>query len=367
MAYRQPIYERLAGNDIRLTVLFGKSNISPEAKNTRAQYWRLSNLNLAFSLGSKGYSIPLYPQVFFHIVKGRPDVVLLEGETNVFNNMLAIPAARLVGAKIIWWGAGRRKGAKPNVLRRMMDPIINQMMRHCDACIAYSTLAHDYMTSVGVDPKIIHIAFNTVDTEKVKIKIEENKGQVPAIMEELGLQNSVVLIFVGVLERRKRVEDLLECFAILRREIQNLRLLIVGDGPHRSSLEQLARQFALEGVCFTGRKVDDLSVYLLASDVFVLPSEGGLGLVEAMAHGLPVVATSADGTELDLVRNGENGYIVPEGDIRAMADAIRKILNTSDRKEKFPRAAKIMVEGPFSATSFVDTIKETILEVMGKD
>ena len=66
-----------------------------------------------------------------------------------------------------------------------------------------------------------------------------------------------------------------------------------------------------QAITLTGKVIDGVSAYFLLGDIFVLPHFGGLSISEAMAHGLPVIATVADGCELDLIEPGGNGFLVP--------------------------------------------------------
>ncbi|WP_214083852.1 glycosyltransferase [Methanoculleus sp.] len=123
------------------------------------------------------------------------------------------------------------------------------------------------------------------------------------------------VVFTGRLIREKNVDVLLRALVPVRKEIPDLRALVVGDGPERPALERLARDLGLAGaVTFTGFLPDHDSVVaaMKASRVFVLPStrEGfGIAALEAMACGLPVVTTDHPGNAAgDLVQEGVNGY-----------------------------------------------------------
>nr|WP_214041242.1 glycosyltransferase family 4 protein [Methanoculleus sp.] len=123
------------------------------------------------------------------------------------------------------------------------------------------------------------------------------------------------VIFTGRLIREKNVDLLLRALVPVRKEVPDLRALVVGDGPERPALERLAHDLGLAGaVTFTGFLPDHDSVVaaMKASRVFVLPStrEGfGIAALEAMACGLPVVTTDHPGNAAgDLVQEGVNGY-----------------------------------------------------------
>lgn len=140
------------------------------------------------------------------------------------------------------------------------------------------------------------------------------------------------LLTVGRLNPQKGMDVLLRAFAQLRTQVQKkLQLWVVGDGPLKSSLEELARTLKIDqDVFFFGwRDQKELASFYASADVFVLSShyEGMPNVVlEAMASGLPIVATDVSGTG-EIVSHGENGYLVKPGDADDLAFFLKKILS----------------------------------------
>ena len=126
----------------------------------------------------------------------------------------------------------------------------------------------------------------------------------------------------------KRVLDVVKVFNKVL-ETRDCRLLLVGDGPDRTASEKLCREFGIEHkVVFLG-KVKNPIEPLMISDLFILPSEAesfGLAALEAMAAGVPVIATNAGGLP-ELVENGISGLLCDVGDIDSMASSVLKILS----------------------------------------
>jgi glycosyltransferase involved in cell wall biosynthesis len=138
-----------------------------------------------------------------------------------------------------------------------------------------------------------------------------------------------VILFVGRLQARKRLDSLLRACA----EIKNVRLVIIGDGPERESLETLAQEI-YPGAEFIGAKHGvELKPYFEEADLFVLPGTGGLAVQEAMSYGLPVIVAQGDGTQDDLVRK-ENGWQIPPDDFDALSFAIKDALSDAARLRK---------------------------------
>ncbi len=141
-------------------------------------------------------------------------------------------------------------------------------------------------------------------------------------------------------------------------ELPGIQVVIAGKGPQRDGLERRAQELGLsERVDFLGHR-DDVPELLACSDVVVLPSlnEGlPLAALEAMAAEKPIVATSVGGTD-ETVIDGQSGLLVAPGDSRALATAIRRLLDDPSGAAALARAARSRVEQSFSCTTMVDRV-----------
>lgn len=188
-----------------------------------------------------------------------------------------------------------------------------ELQRAVDAAAAIvcvsNRLAADVVGRLRADPAKIAVVPNTYDTERFR-EVQRNRG------------DGVRFISVGRLVPEKGHDVLLEAFARVTAEIPGARLTIVGDGVRRAALESQAASLGVAAsVRFTGALAGDaLAAELASADVFVLPSrsEGfGVVVVEALATGMPVVATRCGGPE-DIVTS-DSGILVDVGDPEALA------------------------------------------------
>ncbi|MGH3443220.1 MAG: glycosyltransferase, partial [Nitriliruptorales bacterium] len=136
--------------------------------------------------------------------------------------------------------------------------------------------------------------------------------------------------FVGRLERRKGLEQLVRAFVRVKRHRPTVRLLVVGDGPERARCQQLLTARLRADVLFLGRvDEEDLPRFHASADLYVAPNLGGesfgIVLLEAMAAGLPVVASDIPGFR-SVIRDGVEGRLVPPGNVAALAEAIDALL-----------------------------------------
>lgn len=163
-----------------------------------------------------------------------------------------------------------------------------------------------------------------------------------ALRQEQGWQDETVLISVGRLAPEKNWDTLLQAFAQVYRESPELRLVLIGDGPAKDSLQLLASELGIaERVTFTGAlPFEEVPRYLKAADAFSFASiteTQGLVTIEAMAAGLPVVAVDGSGTR-DIVEHGKQGFLV-ENDPNALAKGIKKLLSDPGRIKRFSNNA----------------------------
>lgn len=135
------------------------------------------------------------------------------------------------------------------------------------------------------------------------------------------------VIFVGRLIERKRVDLVLSAVDRVRERIGRCRLLIVGDGPMRGVLERVAASLPPGEVTFQGF-THDVVAQLRRAPVLLMASESEgfpFAIVEGMCCGLIPVCTAV-GTIPDLIRNGENGFLAPRGDVESLADSVERLL-----------------------------------------
>jgi phosphatidylinositol alpha-1,6-mannosyltransferase len=171
------------------------------------------------------------------------------------------------------------------------------------------------------------------------------------LRQELGLENKKLIVSVGRLVHRKGQDRLIEALAVVRREIPEAHLLLVGEGPYRQTLEAIAAKVGVsESVTFIGRvQYAELPRYIRCGDLFAMPSRSrfrgleveGLGIVylEASACGLPVIAGNSGGAP-DAVVDGKTGIVVDGTNAGEIAGAIVKILNDPAMADRMGKAGR---------------------------
>ncbi len=270
-------------------------------------------------------SVLFWPGILLVLKRIEADVVHANG---MEVGMSAVVSKKLFGTPFVIWG----QGSDIYLSSAFEKPIHRLILANANKAIALTEHMKLEMQRIyaagdilvipnGIDPENFHDLSRKQSRAKLQIGEKEN-----------------IIVFVGTLRPVKGVEYLIRAVAILNAKAQDVRLIIVGDGEDRRDLENLVEELHMEDVVtFIGRVPNEkVPAYLVASDVFVLPSlSEGFALVnlEAMACGLPIVASEVGGLP-DLIQNGENGFLVEPGNPHQIADKITLLLDNDSLREK---------------------------------
>ena len=190
-----------------------------------------------------------------------------------------------------------------------------------------------YATNLGLKPDKVDVLYNPV---QVPAKVPQRSSSVP-----------IKLIFLGRIGERKGAFDLIKAFADLpEREKTNSRLIMAGDGDVEAA-RNLVESFNLKDhITFPGWiNTEERDRLLTQADIFVLPSynEGlPLSMLEAMAWGIPIVATPVGGIS-EVVTHGENGLLVEPGNIKQLSDAMKSLIASEDLRLSLGTKARTSV------------------------
>jgi len=264
---------------------------------------------------------------FWQLRKIKPDVVHVQ---SIFSGLAAYLGKKLLSTLYVVFC----RGSDIYLPWPFKKPISNLIVRNADAVVALSSdmkrqIAEVTNTQSVVIPNGIEVErFEGLSPEKAK--------------EELGIKNNEkVILFVGSLRPIKGTRYLIQAMLMIKQQEPNARLLIVGDGPDRQSLENLVRKLDLQqSIDFVGRLPQErIPHYMSACDIFTLPSlsEGfGLACLEAVSSGLPVVATGVGGLP-DLIEDGKNGFLIPARNVAELARKLVTLLESDELRQEISK------------------------------
>jgi glycosyltransferase involved in cell wall biosynthesis len=266
---------------------------------------------------------------------------------DLYANAFALPSAAVAGvaARI-----GSRRELNPDKSAAQIA-LQRQAYRCAHAVAANSGAAARQLASEGVPADRIHVIANGIDVDRFAPRAAERPVS--------------TIVTVANLRKEKAHEVLLGAAARLAPRHPHVKFLIAGDGPREAELRSLARRLDIEHqVRFLGH-CEDVPALLAQADVFVLPSRSEAfpnGAIEAMAAGLPVIASRVGGL-LDLIEDGRTGVLVPPDDPSALASALESLLWSPARARAIGSAARDEVTQRYSFDRMVRGFEDLFLSM----
>lgn len=232
----------------------------------------------------------------------------------------------LLRRKMIYWGHGKDLLDREARIKNMAYATQQAL---CDAIILYAEHLKKYVPNRF--HKKVFIANNTLYLSYPGLPHEEKKN----VLTEYGIHTKKNIICMGRMQKRKRVEHLVETLAYVKRS--DTGLILVGPDPDGILNKIEGDNIFKLGPIYGNKKFDLLS----AADVYCLPGAVGLSIIDAFYCGLPLVTEDGDeSAEIAYLKNGVNGFIVPRGNIVEMAQKLDLLLNNDTLRRKFSDAAK---------------------------
>jgi glycosyltransferase involved in cell wall biosynthesis len=293
----------------------------PEENTTPAKGLLRAQLVPAHNLNFLRTTSPIYQcwqcGLFGWLQAWQPKVLIVESNPRTPSTRWAVRWMHARSRPVLGWGLGLAQIG--GFFKPWRERTRRSFLGMLDGMIAYSQRAAQDYVNLGFPEERIFIAPNAVAPRPTWLMPERSL--------DLGRKSTV--LFVGRLQRRKRIDNLLLACASLPEALQP-RLVVVGEGPARAEFETQA-QDVYPAAQFTGALFGkDLERLFQEADLFVLPGSGGLAVQQAMSYGLPVIVAEGDGTQGDLVRP-ENGWLLPPGDLESLKAILMSALNEPAR------------------------------------
>jgi glycosyltransferase involved in cell wall biosynthesis len=265
--------------------------------------------------------------------------------TEIYSNIFALPGAALAGvpARI-----GSRRGL--NFDRTRGQVALQRLAYGCaTAIVANSQASARQLQLEGVPARKISVIHNGLDVSRYAARPAR-----PSFRK---------VTVVANLRKLKGHDVLVEASADILRRFPDARFEFIGEGPERDALEARATALGVaHAITFAGRS-DDVPARLAATDIFVLPSRSESfpnAILEAMAAGLPIVASGAGGI-LELVENGRTGFLVPPGQAAPLADRVMHLMANPDEGAAMGAAARADALARFSFDRMIAGFDELYL------
>jgi glycosyltransferase involved in cell wall biosynthesis len=361
-AYRTAFFEQLSrACQSGLSLFAGKAlpteNVTGGASLKDAVFFPAHNLNF-FPISS-----PIYQcwqlGLLRWLYEWQPDILVIEANSRYPSTRLAIKWMHRRGRKVVGWGLGSPPLPAQTLLQKFLRPLRTieraTLLNSLDGVISYSRRGAEEYRLAGFPTDRIFVAPNAVTPRPV--------GNPPSRPGHF--TGKPKILFVGRLQRRKRIDVLLQACSDLPTQLQPV-VTIVGDGPVRTELETLSKRIYHETI-FTGQvSGSDLEPYFQEADLFVLPGTGGLAVQQAMSFALPVIVAEGDGTQEDLVSQA-NGWVVAPDNLQALRVSLQTALEDPHRLRQMGLESCRIVKEKVNLEEMTAAFVKALVEISGMD
>lgn len=358
--YRAPLLDRIAAlPEIDLTVIYAAHTVASRAWQVEIDHPAvfLRGVSVPGARRVVRHDYPITPSIFDALRNARPDVVVVSG-WSTFASQAALFWCRLRRVPYVLLVESHDAGPKAGWRRQVKTTAVPPIVRGASSVLVVGSLAQESVIALGADPTRVRVFANTID---VAAWIERAHG-LAAMRNELrtaiGLGNEeVAVLSVARLAPEKGLDVLLRASSEA-----GVRPVVVGSGPGRTYLESIGRD-----AIFTGElPADRVAEAYVAADVFALLSAHepwGVVVNEAAATGLPLVLSDRVGAAADLLRVGQNGLLVPYGDVSAAAEALTRLAGDPELRRSYgDRSRELAWSWGYepSVENFVEACREAI-------
>jgi len=295
------------------------------------------------------YFISLF--LFLIQIIRKYDIDIIHAHSTIPTGLIGVLVSRLIKKPVFITAHGM--DVNNFMEHTLFKRLITYSLSNSDKVIAVSKDLKGKMTSLGINPDKIKVLRNGVDTGRFKPTKDNFIHRTYDLPDD-----TLLILFVGYMDTFKGIFELEEAFS--RMKDKNVALIMVGEGPKKADLEKKVLGHDLkEQVVLTGAVPrEDIDKYYKSADIFVLPSHSeGIPLVilEAMASGLPVIATNVGGLS-EVVDDGENGFLIHPKDVENLATKLERLIDDPRVRERLASNSVKIMENEFSIQGKIEKL-----------
>lgn len=363
--YRAPLLDRAARRrELDLTVVYAGRTVAGRRWGEVPLRHRAVFLDGVAVPGARRllrHEYPITPAVFSELSRIDPDVVVVSG-WSTFPAQAALAWCRARGVPYVLLVVSHEATPKPGWRRLVKASVVPPIVRGAASWLAVGSLARESVVALGAGPGRVRIFANTVDVDAYGARFDRLACRREELRAELGLATGdVACLCVARLASEKGLDTLL--LAAARAQV---RPVLVGSGPERKRLQELDRRLGTGAVFAGDRSWERVVEAYVAADLFCLLSAHepwGVVVNEAAVCALPLVLSDRVGAAYDLLREGENGRLVPAGDVEAAAAALAELARDPELRRRWgARSRQIVASWRYedSVESLVAACREAV-------
>jgi len=303
--------------------------------------------------------------LFKKFFKYNPDIIIFAGYVT-FSDWLVLFLSKLTSTKIIFRGEVTLRGNEGKSFKsKLKEKFLRWWIKRCDVVMYSCSGNKEYWKYYGVsEDKMLPIPC-AVDNDFFRNEREKYIGKENDIKKELEItEDDLVILFSARFTTRKKPLDLLK--AIKSIEHSDITVLFVGDGPERKNMEKFVKENNLKAKFVGFKNLAEIPKYYSIADIDIVISDydpSPKAMNEAMNFELPIIVTDIVGTAYDLVKDGENGFIVNVGDIDTIAQKIDFLNKNRDIiKQMGKKSLEIVDEWTFEKDAYY--VNEAITRII---
>lgn len=357
--YRVKLFEELNKKEDISFHFFSGGNDKFWNKEIPVEYGDFTSTNLGHLpfLSKKDFNIGIY-----NLINDKKTKIIIKCIGGKFNLPFSYILSRLFKKKFILWTGMWEHPQK--LIHQISFPFTKYIYKNADAIVVYGEHVKSYLVSLGVPSDKVFIGWQTVDNEKFNKKVTLSDKKEIEKNYKYNFNKKVVLC-VSRLVEEKGISYLIKAM----NNMENVELLIIGNGPLKDSLIDLAEQNNVDLKLINYVKNTDVYKFIGLSNIFVLPSIStktfkepwGLVINEVMNQGTPIITTNAVGAAVGgLLENEKNALIVEEKNEHQLKVGLQRLLQDSSLSKTLEINSKKDIEKwtyPRMANGFIEAIK----------
>ena len=363
--YRAGIFRKLCERFPGMSVIYGQPLEDESLKNADGltDSFFIKRRNIYFDKSGKIF----LSGIFSKIKELRPDVIISVFNTGNLNIYILFLLRKFLKFKLILWSFGYDPARGFNPGKSLSDKIRLYLSQKADAVIFYWDNGKQEVSKYSKRTDHYFVAPNTLDTyRQTELKRKFDITGKEIIKAELGVQQRFHFVYVGRLLEDKQVDFLLKAFSKLEKDSDDIRLTIIGEGPEKNKLEDLSRELKLNNIHFTGEITNEelTGKWIYISDAFVMPGRLGLSVVHTFCFGTPVISQRKEkhfhGEGIGYIKNGENGFLVEDGNFSELAEKMKMIISDPELSDKLRSNAFHSSQNECSAENMINGFNSAV-------
>lgn len=322
----------LAADGVVLNLAYGKDTRS-QKKDEADLDWATYIENQEINIGN----MQLYWQPCLTYISGKDLVIVEQANKNLINYLLLVRRL-LYRQKIAYWGHGLNRQTYDDDFRNRFK---KAFLNRCDWWFAYTSKVKEYLVESNFPQNKITIVQNAIDTTQLtKQYADLNAEDVMSLKIALGIDSDNVGLYVGGIYKEKRIDFLIEAGDLIRAQIKDFHLIVIGSGVDAGTVKEAASTRAwlhYMGPVFGLEKVK----YFKLAKVFLMPGLLGLAVLDSFAQQTPTITTDFPfhSPEIEYLENGVNGIITPDN-LQSYAQGVVALLKDEHKRMQLVEGCK---------------------------